>query len=129
MLGGGLVFGFHEAGAAAIGVNHHAAEEFEPAFVVVGLTTIVREEFDAAAHQPVHGVGAIAYQRLGKIGIDVILGDAAEIVEIVLSGVFAEIGTCDIGITQVWHDAFDIPHTVVHHPEAAAGESRIAAAL
>ena len=129
MLGRRLVFGFDEARAAAVGVDHDAAEELEPALVVVGLPPVIRQELDAAAHQPVHGVGAVLDQRLGEIGIDVVLRDAAEIVEILLRGVFAEIGARDVGVAEIGHDAFDVLRAVMHHAEAATGKPGIAAAL
>src|SRR5262245_3144622 len=85
MLGRGLVFRLHQAGAATIGIDDDAAEELELALVVVGLPAVVRQELDPASHQPVHGVRAVLDERLGQIGIDVVLRDATEIVEIVLS--------------------------------------------
>src|SRR5262249_25032227 len=93
---GGLVFGLDEACAATVRVDHHAAKEFKAAFVVVGLASEIRQEFYATAHKPVHGVGRIVDQRLGKVGINVVLRNAAEIVQIGLARIFAEIRARDV---------------------------------
>src|SRR5262249_3287662 len=48
MLGRCLVFCFDEACAATIGIDDNATEEFELAFVVIGLPAVVREETHTA---------------------------------------------------------------------------------
>src|SRR5262249_60011992 len=91
LLGGGPVFRVDETCAAAIGIDDDAAEELEFALVVVGLAAVVREESYPAAHQPMHRVGAVLHQRFCKIGIDVVLCDTAEVVEVVFGRIFAEV--------------------------------------
>src|SRR5262249_54437539 len=52
-----------------------------------------------------------------------------EIVEIVFSGVLAEIRAGDVGVAEIGHHAFDVLYAVMDHAEPPAGEPRIAAAL
>ena len=63
--------------------------------------------------QPLHGLGAVAHQRLGEVGIAVLLRDAAEVVEILLGRVFAEVGVLDLAFGQVGHHAFHVVQAVV----------------
>ena len=76
-----------------------------------------------------HRVSATFDERLGEIRIDIVLRDAAEIVEIVLRGIFAKVGARDVGVAQVRNDAFNVLRAVMDHPKAAAGEFGIAAAF
>src|SRR5262249_8083547 len=82
MLRSRLVFRLDQPGTAAICIDDDAAEELEPALMVIGLSAVVRQELDALAHEPVHGVGAVGDQCLGEIGIDVVLCDPPEVIEI-----------------------------------------------
>jgi hypothetical protein len=76
-----------------------------------------------------HGVGTVIDQSLGEVGIDVVLRDAAEIVEIFLGRVFAKIRARDVGVAEVGHDPFDVLRAVMHHPEAATRKLGIPPAL
>ena len=97
--------------------------------MIVGLTPIVRQKLHTAAHEPVHRVGAVGHQRLSQVGIDVVLGDAAEVVEIFFRRVFAEIRPRDIGVAEIGDNPLDVLHAMMDHPETAAGEVGISAAL
>ena len=119
----------HQAFAAAVGIDHRAAEELEAAVDLERLPPVVRHEAHAELVQPVHRVGALVDQHVGELGIALVLRDAAEVVEILLGGVFAEVGVGDLLLGQVGHDLADVVRAVMHHAEGAAGEGGVAAAL
>src|ERR1700735_90090 len=76
MLRGRRVLRLHQAHAAAIGVDHHTAEKLEPAVMVVRLPSVVGDETNSPAAKPLHRVRAVLHDNLGKLWIDVVLGDA-----------------------------------------------------
>ena len=129
VLGRCLVFGFDQARAAAVRIDDDTAKKLEPALVLVGLPPVIGQEADAAAHQPVHRVGAATHECLRKIGVDVILCDATEIVEIFLGRIFPEVRIGDVLVAEIGHDPFDVLGAVMHHAEAATGEVGIASTL
>jgi hypothetical protein len=124
-----LIFRLDEPRPAPVCVYHDAAEEFETAFVIVGLTSEVGQELHATAHQPMDGVGAVLNQGFGEIWIDEVLSNAAKVVEISLRTVFAEIGSRDFRIAEIRYDPFYVVRAVMDHTEAATREFRIAASL
>jgi hypothetical protein len=81
------------------------------------------------AVQPLHGVRAVAHDGLGEIRIAVPLRDAAEIVEIILHAVLAEIRVRDLAFGEVRDYCFHGFDTVMDHAEAAARVRGVAAPL
>ena len=124
-----LVVQFHEPRAAAVRENHDAAEELEAAVDVIGLAPVIGHEADAAVAHPVHGAGALLDYGFREIGIDVVLRNATEVVEILFRAVFAEVRARDFVVGQVGHDLFDVRRAVMNHAKAAAGIGAVAAAL
>ena len=126
---GGAELCFDETSTAAIGINHHAAEELELAVDVIGLASVIRHEADAATAQPMHCVRAAADDRICQLRIDVVLRDGEQIVEVFLAGIVAEIRSLDFVFTQIGNDLADVFDAVVNHAETTASEGGVAAAL
>ena len=63
-----VVTGADEAAPAACRLHHRSAEELEPALMLERITAKARDETHAPSVQPLNGFGAVAHDRLGKIG-------------------------------------------------------------
>ena len=73
----GLGSGFIINSTGFIVTNNHVVE----GATEIKVTLATKEEFDATLHEPMDRLGAVPHQRLGEIGIDIVLRDASEIVE------------------------------------------------
>ena len=60
-----------------------------------------------------HRVSAVVDQRLREVWVNVVLRDAAEVVEIVLGRVLAEVRARDVGVAEVRYDPLDVLSAVM----------------
>ncbi len=125
----GRILGLNQPASAAGCFDYGTAEELELAFVLERVTAETRHEANAAAVEPLHGLGAAADDRLREIRITVPLSYAAEIVQILFSGVLAEVRVLDFARREIRHHAAYRFHSAMNHAEPAAGVSRVAATL
>src|SRR6516225_7658996 len=97
--------------------------------MIVGLTAIVRQKLNSTSHQPIHRIGAVFHERLGEVGIDIVLCYAPKIIQVILSCVLTEVGTSDVDLAEVRHQALDILCAMMNHPQPTTSELRVAPAL
>jgi len=96
--------------------------------VLEGLARIHRREADALTAHPQKGFLALGDQKLGHVGVAAIIGQAAEIVVILVGGVGAEIAGREFGLREI-AKLQEIVDAVIDKAERTRGKAAVAAAL
>ncbi len=118
--------GFGQLRAAAQQVAGETSPELELAVHVERLTTQGGLEAHAMLGQPNRRLVAVGDQNIGEVRVGTPLGQAADIVDILLAGVGAEIDIGEVEIGDVRREAQEVVNALIDEAERAAGEGGVA---
>ena len=118
-----------QTGPATPRLDRQPAPEFEFAFDLERLASVNRNEADPLAAQPLERRVAAPHQQLHHVGIGVILGHAAHVLEKLIFRVGPEIGVGLFFVGKIGQQFEQIGERVVCNPNRARGERRVAASL
>ncbi len=128
VIGGGLEQPLDEPRPAAPRLEREPAPEHELALVLERLARVHRREADALGAHPQQGLLAARDQQLGQVGVRLVVGQAAEIVVVLVLRIGAEIAGRQFLLAEI-AKLQQVLDAVVDKAQRPGGVAAVAAAL